>query len=200
MTEGEVIGIIQLVAHKLSQKYKYSYHTREDMEQDAFIEAFRALETYDCTLPLENYLTICLRNHFLNMRRKHVERAETPCNRCALNILGKCWAFVSRSQCGRYDRWKRRNDSKRLLANGVSTGSTNSNKDGSAGSNYDRGENDKSLRSVEYREILERIEERIPLKIRKQYLKWKNGIKIGAAEEREILEMIGELVEDINVG
>ena len=199
MTEDEVIKTIRAVAKKLSAKYKYGFHEQEDMEQEAFLIAIRAMEKYDEAQPLENYLTVCLRHTFLNERRKHVERAETPCNRCALYIMSKCHAFEGRLQCERFGRWHQRNVAKRLLANGVSKGVV-----GHASQNTEiHHENEREdcgdFNLIDNKEIIDKIEAKIPLSMRKQYLKWKGGIRLGNKNEQIIKDMLINIATELNL-
>lgn len=197
MTENEVLEIIQKISRKIAKKYSYSYHVYADILQDAFIEAVSALEQYDASLPIENYLTICLRNHFLNQRRKYVERAESPCNRCALYIMSSCMAFRTREQCERYGRWTRRNISKRLLANGVLKGTD---ENGESLGLFEREYTHRAYEGVDNQEIIDQIEAKIPFNMRKLYLRWKSGVKISKADEHTIRNLLVEIAGEINGG
>ena len=55
-TESEVIDIINTVADRLCYKFKFGYHSAEDMKQQARLFAWQGLEKYDGKRPLENFL------------------------------------------------------------------------------------------------------------------------------------------------
>lgn len=76
MTE-ETLAIIQKVAKKFANKYSFAYYDPADIEQEAFILAMEALPRYKGTGPLENFLSVHVRNRLLNLRRKIVERSNS---------------------------------------------------------------------------------------------------------------------------
>lgn len=62
MTEAEVTSVILKVAERLAHKYSFSFYEKEDIIQEAWLIADKAMEDYDESRPLENYLAVCLSN------------------------------------------------------------------------------------------------------------------------------------------
>ena len=58
MTEEQVIATINKVAARYAHKFKFGYYEAEDIKQEAFIIAMEALDRYDETRPLENFLAL----------------------------------------------------------------------------------------------------------------------------------------------
>lgn len=81
MTEDEVIRIIQGISKKFGQKYAFAYYTSEDIEQECFIIACEGLERYNGSKPLENFLSVHIRNRLFNLKRKKLKRSEKETNK-----------------------------------------------------------------------------------------------------------------------
>lgn len=69
MTEKEVMDKIQIVIERISRKYVFRGHDLDDIKQQAFIICMEALDRYDETRPLENFLSHNLSNRLKNFVR-----------------------------------------------------------------------------------------------------------------------------------
>lgn len=69
MSEQEVTETILRVANRLAPKYTFNGYDADDIVQEAFIIAVEALPKYDSSKPLENYLSVCLSNRLKNFVR-----------------------------------------------------------------------------------------------------------------------------------
>jgi DNA-directed RNA polymerase specialized sigma24 family protein len=68
-TEEQVIQIIQEVSKRLSHSFTFDIFAAEDIEQECFPLALKALEKYDGRTELRNFLSVHLRNRLHNLRR-----------------------------------------------------------------------------------------------------------------------------------
>lgn len=91
-TEQQVIDIITKIG-KRYRKYKFSYLTEDDIQQECFILGMDGLERYT-EGPLENFLAIHIRNRLLNQRRKsgqdyngEMSHRYYICNPISINIV-----------------------------------------------------------------------------------------------------------------
>ena len=86
MTEDEVLSSIDLVANRLASKFRFGYHSIDDMKQQARIFALEALDIYDNTkgTTLDTFLWLYVRNRLCNFKRDNYERPK-PCLNCPLN-------------------------------------------------------------------------------------------------------------------
>lgn len=82
MTESEVITVIDNVANRLARRFKFGYHSIEDMAQQARLFAWEGLVDYNGKHPLENYLWIHVRNRLCNFKRDNYMRFDGPCETC----------------------------------------------------------------------------------------------------------------------
>lgn len=69
MTEQEVIEQINKVIDRISPKYTFYGYDVNDIKQESFIICIDALDRYDETRPLENFLSVHLSNRLKNFVR-----------------------------------------------------------------------------------------------------------------------------------
>lgn len=74
MTETEVTQIILKIASRLKSKFTFPNVDEDDIEQEAFMIGMDALERYDGIRPLENFLSIHIKNRLKNYKRDHYYR------------------------------------------------------------------------------------------------------------------------------
>jgi len=116
-TEEEVVVIIQRIAGKLANKFKFGYHEMDDMKQQGALFAWEGIAKYDNVRPLENFLWVHVRNQLFNFKRNNFARPDKPCDDCPLKAYTnlQCTAFTNMNDCEAYDRWESRNQSKKSL-------------------------------------------------------------------------------------
>lgn len=73
----EQMATIQLVAQRLARKYSFGYFDEDDIKQEAFIMAMGAMDKYDQSRPLENFLMIHIGNRLKNLKRDKYYRSDT---------------------------------------------------------------------------------------------------------------------------
>lgn len=69
MTEKEVTDQITVVVDRIAPKYTFYGYTANDLKQEAFIICMEALDRYDTSRPLENFLSVNLSNRLKNFVR-----------------------------------------------------------------------------------------------------------------------------------
>lgn len=69
MTEKQVVDQIMVVVDRSSAKYTFHGYDIDDIKQEAFIICMDALERYDPSRPLENFLAVHLSNRLKNFIR-----------------------------------------------------------------------------------------------------------------------------------
>lgn len=178
MTEEIVLKTIQKVSKRLAKKFTFGHYDQSDIEQEMFIEALKALEVYDPSRPLENFLSVYLSNFFKNFKRNHFYRIDYICSTCN----------NENELCPICRRYHQRNNAKRSLmepydieqARGI----------------FDSDKVDYTINQIEVKEILELIDQNLEPSFREDYLKMKSGVKITSFRRRTILKRIREIIED----
>ncbi len=185
--EEEITRVIMTVARSVAPSYLFGYHSREDIEQEAVIAALEVLSVdpplYDPSRPLENFLYIHLRNQLSNFRRKHYARLEAPCTCCD--------PFRPPAEpCKKWRDWASRNTAKQNLMRPLDMSSVS-----------DEGEARMHTRSAVVdeaisNELLARIDARLPIELRSDYLRMKDRVLIPKARRQRVREAVLEIIRD----
>ena len=69
MSEQEVLDTIQLIVGRIAPKYTFQGYEVDDIKQEAFLICVDALDRYDPSRPLENFLSVNLSNRLKNFVR-----------------------------------------------------------------------------------------------------------------------------------
>lgn len=69
LSEDEVLNIIYRIVDKISPKYIFQGYDLDDIKQESFIICLDALDRYDSSRPLENFLSVHLSNRLKNFIR-----------------------------------------------------------------------------------------------------------------------------------
>jgi DNA-directed RNA polymerase specialized sigma24 family protein len=185
-TEAEVVEIIEKVSKRLAPKFRFGYHSVEDIQQQAALYAWEGLAKYDEERPLENFLWVHVHNQLYNHKRKHCGRPDEPCLKCPLNayVNGKCTAYDSRMDCKYYASWVSRNEIKRSLLS--TSESVESYAEDSAEDNYVK------------QELFKLVDTRMPVQHRELWIKYSNNLKLPKHKRDEIETIIKDILQENN--
>ena len=76
MTEEQVVSTILKISSRLASKYTFPNYEADDISQEAFIIGLEAMNRYDGVRPLENFLSIHIKNRLKNFKRDHYYRPD----------------------------------------------------------------------------------------------------------------------------
>ena len=76
MTEEQVITTISQISSRLANKYTFPNYESDDIEQEAFIIGMEAMNRYDENRPLENFLSVHIKNRLSNFKRDKYYRPD----------------------------------------------------------------------------------------------------------------------------
>jgi DNA-directed RNA polymerase specialized sigma24 family protein len=76
MTQDQVVAVITRVSNRLAGKYTFPNYEKEDIAQEAFIIGMEAMNRYDGVRPLENFLSIHIKNRLNNFKRDNYYRPD----------------------------------------------------------------------------------------------------------------------------
>ena len=77
MTKEQLMDEIALVVNKIAPKYTFYGYDVDDIKQESFLICVEALDRYDPTRPLENFLSVHLSNRLKNfVRDNHFIKGE----------------------------------------------------------------------------------------------------------------------------
>lgn len=184
MTEEEVIDCIQRICRRLANTFRFSFYTREDIEQQGFIEGMKGLETYNGLHPLKNFLSTHIRNRLKNFKRDNYKRNDPPCKVCSNHIEGKT-KHRNKRFCDKYLNWIKKNETRQNIINAINIDVINEDSQQDKKPVFD---------DVDSRELLDKIDANLPLDMRKDYLKLRDGLKIPKDRTIEIENKIKDIL------
>tara|TARA_Y100000296_G_scaffold21208_1_gene25101 strand:+ start:113 stop:622 length:510 start_codon:yes stop_codon:yes gene_type:complete len=74
LDETTVLDTIDKIASKLAPRFVFASYEVEDIKQEAFLMGIEALERYDSSKPLENFLYAHINNRLKNFKRDNYYR------------------------------------------------------------------------------------------------------------------------------
>lgn len=185
--ESEFLQALENISKRLGNKFKFGYHTYEDMKQQAAIFAIEGLERYDHTRPLENFLWTHVRNRLFNYKRDHYQRPDVPCLTCPFfKKPDGCSEFDDRNECSLYSSWTTRNSTKKNIMKPI----------GIDNLEYQLGSEGHD--TVAKEQIFEIIDNKLPSQYRELYLRYRYGDKLTKSEQSKIVNIIREILGENN--
>lgn len=179
MTEAQVLDVVDNVARRLVGRFKFGYHTYDDMMQQARLEAIQGIEQYDGVRPLENFLWTHVHHRLFNFKRNKYARPDKPCLTCPLfdphciKSRSECEKFEDKEECDLYASWLKRNTSKKNIMSPTDIESVVSD-DVSEDNMRTKDFTD----NVEVDEIWKLLDQELDIKLRSDYIKLRQGIKL----------------------
>jgi DNA-directed RNA polymerase specialized sigma24 family protein len=192
VTEDEFLKVLDNISKRLAHKFKFAYHSFEDMKQQAAIFALEGLEKYDNTRPLENFLWTHVRNRLFNYKRNNYQRPDKPCFGCPFfdkaykNSNNQCSKFLNKDDCEPYSAWNKRNETKKNIVQPSYIEDEN---------NHFSNSSDLS-NLIQNQEIISFLDQNIKNEYREHYLKLKHGIKIPKQQLNKLQNHILKLMEN----
>ena len=153
LNEEEILEIIDKIINKISHKYTFQGYDIDDIKQESFIICLDALDRYDSSRPLENFLSVHLSNRLKNFVRDNY--------------------YVKENQ------HKKKIKSPQYILD-----------DNIANDSYNLEDH------IIQKEILEKIDEKIPFSLREDYLKLCNGVSIQKNRKDKLLDFIRSFIDN----
>lgn len=191
ISEESFVQAAENVTKKLSYKFKFGYHDIDDMKQQATIFALEALERYDKSRPLENFLWTHVRNRLFNYKRDNYQRPDKPCATCPLfdpkllKSTSGCEKYDNKMSCDLYKQWSDRNNRKKNLVQ-----SSSQIDEEKTGNNFDY------FDLLSNKEIIETLENNLTYEYREIYLRLKNGDKVLSQDLNKFKKEIGRILNN----
>ncbi len=195
VTEAQVLDTIKKVCKRLAHKFKFAYHTAEDIEQDGTIIALKSLEKWDGVRPLENFLYRCVHNGLFNNKRKKFTRPDKPCPTCPFydphcaKSYSECTEFNDKNNCELYTNWINRNTAKKNVIQPIDI--TNIRDE-----NEDNMKTADTVVTAEQNELWKLIDKHLDIKLRGDYIKIKSGVKIPKHRRSKVEAAILAIVQE----
>jgi len=194
LSEQQIIEIIDKIASRLGPKFRFGYHTNEDMKQQASLFAWDGMVAWDGIRPLENFLWVHVRNRLYNFKRNNYGRPEKPCEHCPLKAYDPgckkstsgCTKFENLMDCGLYKGWTDRNASKRNLMSSYSV-------------IFEQPQDIDASDIVFKRDLFDLLDRQMPVYLREDWIRLTNNLKISKIRRQKILDKIGEILKENDI-
>lgn len=197
VTEQEFVEVWEKISKKLGYKFRFGYHSHEDMKQQAAIFALEGLKNYDNKRPLENFLWTHVRNRLFNYKRDNYQRPDKPCLTCPFfkpnspKHHSECSEFSSKNDCELYSSWLKRNDTKKNIMKPIGIDNISENNREIL--------SDPLLHNITNKEIIKIIDQNISIKNRPIFLKLLGGSKVPKIEINKLIQEIKQILQDHDI-
>lgn len=190
ISEEYFVATVNAIANVLSKPFSFGYYDPGDIRQECFVEAIKALPRYDTSKGmLSTFLSNHLRNRLINLRRDKLVRKQTPCMTCQ-----KCELEIDKQFCKKYQKWKKRNEFKQALMESSSVDD-----EGNLFTEYSTDGN--SVENTLLRqELVNLIDKHMPVKLRADYRRFVEGVKLPNKRKQKIIEYIKNILINENYG
>jgi len=176
--------IIERVSSRLGQKFRFGYHTIDDMKQQAALFAWEGInDSWDDSRPLENFLWIHVRNRLYNFKRNNYGRPEKPCDSCPLYVNYECTGFDNMMDCKLYKGWSDRNTAKRNLMSSYSTV-------------YEKEQESSALDDLFTRDIINLIDQELHVYFREDWIRFTNNLRLPKVRKDRLLEELSVILKE----
>lgn len=190
-TEQQITKLIQISIQNLCDTFKFSYYTKQDLEQEGFLYAIEALPRYvaqnndsdkDNFEELKKFIYIHVRNQFINLQRDKLERKDSPCELCLkYSNKNSCLKYKSKDLCKKWQIWENSNRSKQDLMKPFDTSDVRTDEN--------TADNPDICSNLIVQELREFIEKNIPVRFLSDYYRWLDNVYI-SKKRRLIIENI----------
>ena len=157
MTEQEVVDQIEKVCNRIAPRYTFYGYALDDIKQEAFIICMEALNRYDNSRPLENFLSVNLSNRLKNFVRDN--------------------HFIHTDDL---DRVRVLKPAQLDHENDV----------------VDANDNNIKYDSIEFKNMADIVDVKIPASLRLDYLRMINDVYITKQRREELVEIIQEILQE----
>ena len=172
------------VVSVISHTFAFGYYEMDDIRQEARLMCMDAFSRWDRVRPLANFLYSHVHKRLYNLRRNKFMRNDAPCALCHGGHLHE-----NGSTCEAYKKWLKINLSKKYLA-----------QPGSHAHPLESNTEDRSAKCPSYRmemaELFTVFDKEIPLSLRKDYLKMKEGAFLPKKKERAVIQALRKIAEE----
>lgn len=193
LSEAEIVDSIYRVVNQLASRFRFGYHSIEDMKQEGAKFAIEAINSgsYDASRPLENFLYTHLRNRFINFKRDKYIRNEPPCKTCIFydptfkKSTNACGAFVDKGDCQKLTDWQVRNSVKKSLMRPLDVSLVSDDSIETA---------DNNSMDMDFDELKDKINIGLPADLRTDYLRLLAGQNLPKLRKQRVREAVMEIL------
>jgi RNA polymerase sigma factor (sigma-70 family) len=181
VTEVQFLASVEKQVNILAPQFKIGSFDLDDLKQEGRLEAWRKLDKYDVSRPLDNFLYTVIKNRYTNLYRDLVRRSDPPCSGCHKGNPPHAGGEV----CKPYADWKARNNSKASLNQLMGLDNVPDEKLGASADISEAAQVDEAVRL---------LNEQLPVDLRSDYLRMRAGETVPKARRRKVENAVREIL------
>jgi DNA-directed RNA polymerase specialized sigma24 family protein len=189
MTETQVVEIMQKVVNLLAPSFRFGCYDVDDIKQEGMTFAIQAMDKYDESRPLENFLYSHIKNRLINLKRDRYKRNDSPCTSCH-NAIDGYTEHQDGKYCEKYIAWYRRNSAKQNLMHTIDISTITQDRETKTKIA------DSAVYEVEVRELVELVDEFLPAELRASLLQMRAGQPVPKARRLEVERAVQDILKD----
>jgi len=176
-SEEEVIETIMRVSKRFCNKFVFNSYDEADLLQEAFIIGMEGLPRYNSeTGPLENFMHKHIYYRIINFKRSKCSRPMELCELCGDGVCDKCKKSKT--------LWS----SRRNLTDPIDLGSVKDEEEQNMKMYAD------STGDIEFQEIETLVNQYLPVELRPDYLRFRDGCNISKTRRNKIEEYLEDIL------
>lgn len=178
------LDTINKVAKNLSPFFAFGYYDIEDIEQEIRLICLQVLENFDGSKKADGlycYLFAHARNMLIDLRRLKLGRTISPCKSCVHNNEGVCTKHDDITECQRYKTKVENNNKKKAIINPQPLDPEQ------VPILYDL------ATTIDNAYIFCEIDKEIPHNLRRDYLRFLDGVRLPHYNRKQVLVAIREI-------
>ena len=179
----KILQLIQALACKLASRYRFSYHTIEDIEQEAIIIGLEGLSRYNKEMgALSTFLYHHINNRLKNFKRNHTHYLTQTCPICNSKTPSKDCEVCQYNETKRLAR--------KNILEPISLDSVDDENERNMWTELDL------IQYLESKEIFSIIESYLPVDLRADYLRLRDGALVPYGRKLKLIEFIQTILEE----
>jgi len=194
MSLEKFLKVAEEILGAIAHKFKFAYYETDDIVQEGLILAMDAYDSWDGVRDPAPFIYRHLKNRLHNLFRKKCRRSDSPCKKCAagFSCLGTDGKY-----CEKYLKWEEtQNRRTKVLIFGQFKSTDNF--DSSLQDKIESEEVD-LVEQVSLGEIKALVDEKIPVELRSDYLRYISGDKMTQSSRNKIKEELGKIIKELGL-
>ncbi len=189
VSEAHFLEVVEKVVGILSRSFTFGYFDVADIKQQGRLFAIKAMEKYDPSRPLDNFLYTHVKNRLINFRRDKFRRNDPPCHDCHNSIAGET-QHADKQYCPKYINWLRLNSAKQNIMNPLDISNICDEREPTT-------RNESSVvEDIERNELLSLIDMKLSVELRSDYLKMQSGESVPKTRREAVKAAVLEILKD----
>jgi DNA-directed RNA polymerase specialized sigma24 family protein len=189
ITEKDFLTATDKVVSLLASSFTFGFYTVEDIKQQARLFAIQAMDRYDPTRPLDNFLYTHIKNRLINFRRDNFRRNDPPCQGCHASLNGETF-HENKQYCEKYQAWLKRNFIKQNIITPLDISNICDEHEANT-----RTESS-IVEDIARDELLALVDMKLPVELRRIYLQMQAGESVPKAKREQVERAVLDILKD----